>query len=69
MKPLTDAERCKPNVKKSLTTDQPEPCVHEWKIQSGDWDCSLNCTMVECIKCEVYGERNDDTGEVFWPAT
>jgi len=43
-------------------------CEHTWeeRIES---DIGGNRTEVICTKCAVLGERNDETKEVFWPAT
>jgi hypothetical protein len=43
-------------------------CAHEWEPR-GDFDLGGNRTEVECIHCGCPGERNNDTGEVYWPAT
>lgn len=48
------------------TTDGHE---HEWIVRSGDWDLGGNRSQVKCAKCGVSGERDDDTGEVYWPTT
>lgn len=45
-----------------------DTCEHEWEEVDDDL-CPPQCTSVECKKCEVPGQRNDNTGEVFWPAT
>lgn len=54
------------------TAEQPSwdecPC-HTWKIAPDDWDVGGNRSCVECTACGVPGERDEDTGDVFWPAT
>ncbi len=40
---------------------------HDWK--EVDSDIGGNRTDVVCRKCGCPGERDDKTGEVFWPAT
>lgn len=46
-------------------------CEHEWRALTRDHmeEGKPGFTQVECVKCGVPGERTDDTGEVFWPAT
>lgn len=41
---------------------------HEWKTR-GDFDLGNDRTEVECVNCGMPGERDDKTGEVYWPAT
>jgi hypothetical protein len=43
-------------------------CDHDWK-ESPYSDIGGDRTIVECKKCGCPGERDDNTGEVFWPAT
>jgi hypothetical protein len=43
-------------------------CEHEWE-EYGDYDLGGDRTEVKCTKCGCCGERDDKTGEVFWPAT
>jgi hypothetical protein len=42
-------------------------CEHEW--DEVDSDIGGNRTAVECTKCKMSGERDDDTGYTHWPAT
>lgn len=42
---------------------------HEWIDAPGDWDLGGDRAQVVCSVCGVSGERNDKTGEVYWPAT
>lgn len=42
-------------------------CEHEWREL--DTDIGGERTDVVCSKCDCPGERDDRTGEVFWPAT
>jgi len=43
-------------------------CNHEWYVY-GDFDLGGNRTEVKCSLCGCMGERNDSSGEVFWPTT
>lgn len=42
---------------------------HEWKEWEFDYDLGEGRSQVYCVRCKCPGERNDKTGEVFWPAT
>jgi len=44
-------------------------CSHEWEVSKRDWDLGGERSDVICTKCQCPGERDDVTGEVFWPAT
>lgn len=46
-----------------------DECDHEWRNSTRDYDLAGNRSEVVCTKCGCPGERDDDTGEVFWPAT
>lgn len=41
-------------------------CNHKWKPY-GDFDLGGNRSEVKCVYCGVLGERDDETGEVYWP--
>lgn len=43
-------------------------CEHVW-VESQFYDLGGDRTVVVCNRCGVPGERDDSTGEVFWPAT
>lgn len=43
-------------------------CQHEWKEVESQWN-NERYTSVTCKKCHCPGERDERTGEVFWPAT
>lgn len=45
-----------------------EVCTHDWEPY-GDFDLGGNRTEVRCTICGVPGERDDETNEVFYPAT
>lgn len=42
---------------------------HEWRESARDSDLGGNRTEVICAHCGCPGERNDDTGAVYWPTT
>lgn len=44
-------------------------CDHVWRVRGDGGDLGGGRTEVVCVKCDVPGDRNDDSGEVFWPAT
>jgi hypothetical protein len=41
---------------------------HDWRVVP-EHDLGGNRDAVQCICCGVPGERDNPTGEVFWPAT
>lgn len=45
-----------------------ECAAHEW-VEKTDSDLGTERTEVFCRTCFVCGERDDSTGEVFFPAT
>jgi hypothetical protein len=47
----------------------PEECEHEWEELPDSQFDNETSTEVRCSKCEMRGERNEATGEVYWPAT
>lgn len=49
-----------------MTWDECEE--HEW-VEDGDYDLGGDRTEVICTHCGAPGERDDKTGEVYWPAT
>lgn len=52
------------------TGDADEQCQHEWKESiSSDSEIGGDRTYVKCVRCGVPGERNDKTGDVYYPAT
>lgn len=52
---------------RSVAPEQGE-CSHEWK-ERGDYDLGGNRSEVICVKCDESGERNNATGEVYYPAS
>jgi len=46
-------------------------CDHQWRENTSDniADGKSGCTQMVCEKCKVSGERDDATGEVYWPCT
>jgi len=46
-----------------------DDCAHEWQEKIDSQSHSENQTDVFCIKCGCPGERDNKTGDVFWPAT
>lgn len=49
--------------------DDWDNCQHEWKARIDSQFHSESFTDVYCVKCDCPGEKNNETGEVFWPAT
>jgi len=43
-------------------------CQHVWDETDSQFSNELS-TDVRCIKCGCSGEKDNATGEVFWPAT
>ena len=43
-------------------------CEHEWEEVESMF-CNEYHFEVVCIKCQIPGEQDRKTGEVFWPAT
>lgn len=53
-------------------TDDPTDwykCAHVWAEEIDSQFSNEYATSVVCEKCKCPGERNEKTGEVFWPAT
>jgi hypothetical protein len=44
-------------------------CKHEWVAKTDSQFHSEKFTDVVCPKCECPGEQNNETKEVYWPAT
>lgn len=44
-------------------------CLHEWVETTDSQFTNELLTEVVCIKCEILGEMNNKTNEVFFPAT
>lgn len=43
-------------------------CGHEWKEIDSQYNNEIT-TDVVCKKCGVHGEKDNKTGDVFYPAT
>jgi hypothetical protein len=41
---------------------------HDWRVKDGQGNSEL-FTEVRCELCGIPGERDEKSGEVFWPAT
>lgn len=50
-------------------TTQTAECEHEWEEKYDSQFTNERFTDVRCSKCGVSGERDEETGGVFWPAT
>lgn len=54
------------------TPDQPSEaavlCAHDWREVESQFSNEY-FTDVRCALCAVPGQRDEKTGEVFWPAT
>lgn len=44
-------------------------CQHEWEESVSSQFSNENFTEVYCDKCHTYGEKNNKTGEVYWPVS
>lgn len=59
-------------MSESKTTPPMAPhsdkCEHDWEEIDSQFS-SESFTDVRCKKCKEVGERNEQTGGVFWPAT
>lgn len=56
-------------IRSSPTNEWNDGHDHMWIEKQGDWDAPEGFSEVICSKCHVPGQRMDETGEVFWPAT
>lgn len=43
-------------------------CIHEWEGIESQWN-NERYSCVRCKHCGCDGELDEQTGEVFWPAT
>ena len=53
-------------------TDRTIPnqvCDHDWEETVSSQFTNEFHTEVYCAKCHTYGEKDNSTGEIFWPAT
>ncbi len=57
-----------PSPQEAGPTAVTECLTHTWKPR-GDFELGGNRSEVICVTCGVHGERDDATGEVYWPAT
>jgi hypothetical protein len=46
-----------------------DDCEHEWEPVIDSQFSNETHTDVRCKKCGCPGERDEKTGEVYWPAT
>ncbi len=54
----------------SIDTDYDENnCEHEWSVMVDSQWSNERSTEVFCVKCKTHGDKNNLTGEVFFPAT
>ncbi len=44
-------------------------CEHDWDETISSQFTNEYQTEVYCAKCSTYGEKDNKTGEVFWPCT
>jgi len=44
-------------------------CQHEWKVVADSQFSNESNEEVTCLHCACPGDRDLNTGEVFWPAT
>ena len=45
-----------------------DTCKHEWKSVDSQWDNEIY-TTVRCKYCWMYGDLDERTGEIYYPAT
>lgn len=45
-----------------------DKCKHDWEEIDSQFS-NKSFTDVRCKKCREVGERSEQTGGVFWPAT
>lgn len=57
-----------PNKLETSIMWESKECEHKWKPY-GDFDLGGNRTEVKCVYCGVLGERDDETGEVYYPVS
>jgi len=43
-------------------------CIHEWAEYESEYSNEYH-TQVRCVICHCPGERDEETQEVYWPAT
>ena len=51
-----------------MSETQTTECKHEWEEMDSQFN-NEKTTDVVCKKCGVCGEKNNEDGCVFWPAT
>ena len=44
-------------------------CEHEWEETYSSQFTNEFVTEVYCDKCHSYGEKTNETGEIYWPCT
>lgn len=66
---MADAKEIKDPMAANQTCSWHDGHQHQWIDEPGDWDLGGERSYVVCSKCGVPGERDDVTGEVYWPAT
>lgn len=57
------------NVNEADMTIVWDDCEHEWKEPLDSQSLDPDRIDVVCEKCGCPGEKNLNTGKVFWPAT